>query len=227
MNIKKIDVNEEAPNTHSEIWERIFQKQKELIEKYKEIEDMGDLMETLEQNIYTRVGQKWIKDFAWRTTEELCEAQEAFELFTVLDKNNPNYESTGKQFYDHYLEEYIDALHFLVELTIIAGESHDIVPSFDDDSLGLEKSDIELIEKVYIPFPIIYNLGLMCNTLKNKPWKQTEVLTDDKMFYKYLKNAWLSMMLSFYIIFEKDEKRIFEYYFKKHAVNKFRQRSNY
>lgn len=194
MNINDVTENIEVPEN---IWDAIFEKQIELAKKYSEIEGMGDLLYTVENNINTAKGQKWIKDFAWRFTEELAEAYEA------KDEDE-----------EHYAEELIDALHFLVEMTIIAGYDEKIVTAYN--IVGTEP----------LPWHSIYMLGLMCNTLKNKPWKQTQMLTDKPKFEKLLGLTWSNFKYLLNNELGPDEV-IFLYYFKKNAVNQFRQRSKY
>jgi len=66
----------------------------------------------------------------------------------------------------------------------------------------------------------------MCNTLKNKPWKQSQMKTDKNEFYSLLKTVWLYYI----VILDKaklSEEGIVEIYLKKSQVNKFRQRSGY
>lgn len=214
MNVNDIEMTEEYPE---DLWAKIFEKQKALADKYKDIECMGNLLETLEDNIYTAKGQKWIKDFAWRVTEELAEAFEA-----KLDRDrarNDNLLTLADEFNTHYIEEIIDALHFLVELTIIAG--------YDADLPKLcTKIDTSKIDNGKFPAAVVYYLGLMCNTLKNKPWKQTQMLTDENKFLKYLENTW-SVFLSYLKNEVGDDKMIYLFYFKKNEINKFRQRSKY
>ena len=208
MNINDIEEVETFPEN---IWEEIFKKQWDLATKYKDIEGMGDLLITLSDNVNTSKGQKWIKDFAWRVTEELTEADEAHNLyFKCVDPE----ESTN--LHKHYIEELIDALHFLTELTLIAGYDHNFI-------LGMDALKEEQ-KTLYNSYDVIYALGLMCNCLKNKPWKQTQMLTDIPKFETYLKEAWSCMILLFYKA-GLDGNDIYSYYFKKNSVNKFRIRS--
>jgi len=193
MNIN--DVSEEI-TIPEDIWTAIFTKQNELAQKYKDIEQMGDLLDTVSNNINTAKGQKWLKDFAWRVTEELAEAYEA------EDKDS-----------EHFKEELIDALHFLVELTIIAGYDTYRVPKV-------------IIASEVTPWEIVYEMGLMCNCLKNKPWKQSQMLTDRPKFFYHLNRSWVNM----YQLLRQEigeDKDIYVYYFKKNKVNQFRQRSKY
>ncbi len=193
MNINDIESETVVP---VDIMAAIFEKQMELVVKYKDIEGMGDLLDTRETNINTAKGQKWIKDFAWRTTEELCEAIEAKEISK-----------------EHYIEEITDALHFLTELTLIAGYKSDIC-------------DMLLPTDNRHEMEVVYALGLMCNCLKNKPWKQTQMLTDREKFEKYLRQAW-KRIIGIYLASGYGRTDIYILYMKKHGVNQFRIRSKY
>ena len=217
MNIN--DINEEVliPITHEGVWKEIFDKQMKLAQKYKDIENMGDLLETTHNNVDTLKGQKWIKDFAWRVTEELAEAWEAWELAVAMKKEKDIVPEKTNMYMEHFHEELADALHFLVELSIIAGYDSNIVPNIEGNPFTDENTH---------PWRTVYYLGLLCNTLKNKPWKQTQMLTDRPKFEEYLKLSWESLL---YILYHKmiSRESIYLYYFKKNKVNQFRQRSKY
>lgn len=64
------------------------------------------------------------------------------------------------------------------------------------------------------------------NTLKNKPWKNTFVATDRDHFYEELADA-LHFFIELCITVGLDADSLFKLYFRKHAVNQFRQESNY
>jgi hypothetical protein len=195
VNINDIDSPDSIP---ADIMGAIFDKQMELALKYSDIEKMGTLLDSTDTNIDTAEGQKWIKDFAWRTTEELCEADEAKPLSD-----------------DHYREELIDALHFLTELSIIAGYNGAFVNSLEP-KYGKDTTS----------YDVIYELGLMCNCLKNKPWKQSQIMTDRKEFTVHFKSAWMALLQLLYQSGLYDIE-LYNVYFKKNAVNQFRQRSKY
>jgi dimeric dUTPase (all-alpha-NTP-PPase superfamily) len=192
MNINDITTDIEIPEN---IWASIFEEQNKLAEKYSEIEGMGDLLKTKNKNLDTAKGQKWIKDFAWRFTEELAESHEAF--------------LNGYE--DHRKEELIDALHFLTEMSIIAG-FYPVKPKKVDNPVGI--------------WEIVYRLGLSCNCLKNKPWKQSHMLTDRNKYNEYLQETW-DVFYTFLIQIGMSDREIFLTYFKKKEVNKFRIRSKY
>lgn len=200
MNINDIEKPEDVPQDFDTVISNIFEKQNEIALKYAEIEGMGDLLQTIENNVDTAKGQKWIKDFAWRVTEELAEAFESVEHK------------------DHFIEELIDGIHFLTELSIIA---------------GFKPADIREKDVYSAPYgthdngwEVVYNLGIMCNCLKNKPWKQTQMLTDRPKFFGLLKKVW-----SEYLFLLRGNSLswgdVWVYYFKKNEVNKFRIRSKY
>ena len=211
----KININDfdKPKKTPINIWKEIFTKQRELIDEYKKIEDMGSLLEETYKNIDTGFGQKWIKDFAWRVTEEIAEALEAKAVFAEASLEDDK--ELIQLSFSHYAEEMIDALHFLTELTIIAGYDETI---FKNEVLPFITSQKE--------WEIVYKLGVMCNCLKNKPWKQSEMLTDRPKFKLYLQQVWLNYIaiMNYNNIFVED---IYDLYFRKHSVNKFRIRSKY
>ena len=224
MNITDI----ENPVVEGDRLELIFQKQRELILKYHDIEKKNGLLQTEEMpvNLNDRKGQARIKDFAWRVMEEVGEAMDAI----LIDKD-----------YTHYCEELIDALHFLTELTINAGFTpDDLIPEntptegFKDklDVIchmvsidGMEEEGSISSVRNLLCTELVRNLGMTCNCLKNKPWKQSMMLTDETQFLSHLRLTWWLYM--YWLAYEMGCDGIYTVYFKKNEVNKFRQRSNY
>lgn len=200
----------------------IFNRQKELMEKYHDIEARSGLLQTdiFPLNLDDKRSQARIKDFSWRVTEELGEALDAYYHEFHDDK------------YLHFIEELIDGLHFLVELTIQVDFSEEDISYTKEEGKYLssiiekakEVSKELNLEETVVKF--ICYLGMMCNTLKNKPWKQSQMKTDKNEFYSLLKTVWLYYI----VILDKaklSEEGIVEIYLKKSQVNKFRQRSGY
>lgn len=199
MNINDVEAPEEIP---SDIRAAIFARQMELMEKYHEIERRNGLLlyEGFPVDLHNRFAQARLKDFAWRMTEEFTEATEAFDHGD-----------------DHYFEELIDGLHFLVELMILAG-------FYPSKPIELQYGEIGTTP--FIPYNVIECVGRAMNCLKNKPWKQTHMLTDTDRFHGFLEEAWvafLGLMRSEGIL----PSEIYQLYFRKAQVNSFRQRSNY
>jgi len=193
----------------------IFNRQRELMEKYHPIEDKNALLLTSDVpvDLNDRFGQMRLKDFAWRVTEELAEALDALDIENGVT--------------EHVQEEMADAFHFLVELGIRAGlTSESFLPAANDALHGifLESAPSETLDNAVLGF--IRELGRTMNTLKNKPWKQTHMLTDVPRFKYHLKKSFLWFAAICYRL-EMNSGKLFELYFRKSEVNKFRQRSQY
>lgn len=73
---------------------------------------------------------------------------------------------------------------------------------------------------------VVEEIGEAMNCLKNKPWKQTQMETDVLHYKEEIADAF-HFFVELCILSGIDHKDIFELYFKKSEVNKFRQRSNY
>ena len=200
----------------------IFDRQKSLMGKYHDIELKSGLLQTEDcpVNLDDKRGQARIKDFSWRVTEELGEALDA---------------RTNK---DHYQEELIDGLHFLTELTILAGKDYNTIlpintPAYDEDHLrDLVENANEVISRKLndtLDFWVsrfIEQLAMMCNCLKNKPWKQSMMKTDREAFYNRLTNVWVCY-ITILVVSGMNAEDIAGTYLKKSQVNKFRIRSAY
>lgn len=197
--------------------EAIFNRQKELMGKYHDIEKRSGLLQTEDcpVNLDDKRGQARIKDFAWRVMEEVGEA---------LDAAKQDDE-------EHFCEELIDGLHFLTELTILAGfEPKDIV--FEKQGV-VDKLDYLCGNAITVANGNLYedisdlvmDLGMMCNCLKNKPWKQTNMITDKNNFHHQLNLVWVDYIRI--LSSQMSSEEIALVYLKKSQVNKFRQRSGY
>lgn len=207
---------------HEDKLQAIFTRQKSLMDKYHDIELKSGLLQTEDcpVNLDDKRGQARIKDFSWRVTEELGEALDA------------------KATKDHYQEELIDGLHFLTELTILAGKDYDtilpkgVAPYREDHLEDLVENALEVIDRygqnsleLYVA-KFIENLGMMCNCLKNKPWKQSMMKTDREAFYSRLSEVWV-IYITILVVSGMNAQDIADIYLKKSQVNKFRIRSAY
>ena len=86
-------------------------------------------------------------------------------------------------------------------------------------------SDRGYIMKQYL-WDITYHLQIARNTLKNKPWKQTEMMTDKKQYEQSMKETCLAFFKFFYFAgFTKES--LYVIYYKKNKVNQFRIKSKY
>ena len=85
--------------------------------------------------------------------------------------------------------------------------------------------DIKAVMKQLL-WDVTYHLQIARNTLKNKPWKQSEMMTDENLFEKEMMKATLAMFSFFYFAGFTAESLYYIYY-KKCRVNLFRIRSKY
>lgn len=209
-----------APEYAGDRLHLIFARQAELMEKYHTIEAKNGLLQTPHVPVFLDDpnGQARLKDFAWRVTEEVAEALDAL----LKDES-----------IDHVQEELVDALHFLVEMAIISG----IGPSellfrqeiAEGDCLDAlwNSTDWEITNPLSVSYlDFIRKLGMTCHTLKNKPWKVTQMLTDRTAY----RERFVSSFKAFIGICRShgmSSQQVFDLYFRKSEVNKFRQRSNY
>lgn len=114
----------------------MFDAQRTLVDLYIKIEGLPNYP----INIHEREGQKVIKDFIRRLTEELSEAHEAMcYAFEKMD-NNQNGQAV-QHLRDHNIE-IADAWHFLLELIIFMGYDQSLekcfqkMPSFLHSMIG-------------------------------------------------------------------------------------------
>ncbi len=73
---------------------------------------------------------------------------------------------------------------------------------------------------------VTYHLQLARNSLKNKPWKQSEMLTDEHVYIKHTIHAFKEM-LGFFSFVGMEAKDVYVVYYKKNKVNQFRIASKY
>lgn len=199
----------------------IFSKQRALMDKYEQIEEANGLLQTkdIPVNLDDCKGQHRLKDFFWRATEEVAEALEAFQDGDVT----------------HFREELADALHFLVEACILANfkpvpksmrKEEDGLEVLFKDTFGAVAVSLSATTIGDRALSFIMSLGLAANCLKNKPWKQSHMQTDRPKFYQRLNQAF-EEFISLCKAAGFTAESLYDMYFRKNEVNKFRQRSGY
>ena len=236
MNVDDVD-DAVVPETSCRLG-AIFNRQHELMEKYGLIEwddEMKTSIITTPIHLDDKYGQMKLKDFAWRITEELTEATEALSIHPGLPQ--------------HWLEELSDAYHFLIELTLISGldtqwlydgiikrTNHEetqfneicgLTNCLEICSVWIAPGNFQeyTTPRQYV-YEVIQELGNAMNCLKQKPWKQTHIITDKEKFKKHM----LLTHINFFRLINLTKLTADEWYrmyYKKSEVNKFRQRSNY
>lgn len=205
----------------------IFEKQRSLMGKYHKIEAENGLLHSwdIPVDINDRFGQAQLKCLAWRFTEELGE---------ILD--NVQKENSGLK------DEIADALHFLVEFTILADigpqdvvKDKRIVNPLDNLFANIlenqENTNIYLHVKPravkskqalnYTVGRIIEALSCACNLLKNRPWKQSYTETDYTKFKEEAVRTW-HRFVELCIIAGMGSKDLYNSYFNKSGKNENR-----
>jgi len=209
----------------------MWNRQVDLEAKYAEIESRNGFAHDEEGSIDLHRVQDNMKHAAWCITEELCEMAEAYH------KGGNNV---------HVYEEYADAMAFTLMLMIQAS-SHTSIRDYinrhilstqlkiihQNSYMGVDQTiDTHIIR-------VVYSLGMTMHKLKSKRWKATPVETDIQEFNNELISVWNNMLsLWLYIdivicgnnqsyTYDAIAEKLFNYYFRKSEVNKFRQRSNY
>lgn len=114
--------------------EVIFERQKQLMDKYHDIESKNLGYEAPQGvlDLHNPQHQQRLKDFAWRITEEIGEAMNCL-------KNKPWKQTHMPTDEVHYAEELVDAFHFMVELLIHSGFTAESLVA-----MYLDKNDVNL-----------------------------------------------------------------------------------
>lgn len=223
MNID--DVVKEIEIPEGPIIVAIFNHHQKLMEKYDIIERKnGYYVPKPPHSLEDTKVQQRIKDMFWRVTEELAEAIETIPLEFKLAGWVECWDTEPQV--RHFFEELSDALHFLTEASILAGlNPMRIVFSnlLDSNARFRALSLPTVISRVT---DIILNMGLTANTLKNKPWKLTQVSTDVAKFEDQLVEVWTSF-IDLWNYLKCNQKHVYIFYAKKNLVNQWRQKTNY
>lgn len=221
----------------------MFHKQRETMRVYDVIEGESGLLQTdlVPVDIATRAGQARLKDFCWRTTEEVIEAVAAFENVSLANM-------------DKVHEEVSDATHFLIELAILSGIEPELIGrrsgDFDDLSyayitslrLVVENPDeVDRFSTIQLrsrddrwlhreirqaAFHVIFSLGQAANLLKCRPWKRSTPPVDEKAYIGWIRLAF-AQFINFAAALGMGPTAMYEGYCGKNEVNKQRQAGTY
>ena len=189
------------------ILREIFNKQKELMDKYW-TKPVWDEIDTLK-------GAQEIRKYSKYTCEELAEAYEA------------------KANRDHMEEELIDALHFLVEKLQIANLTFDKILTYswqkEENIWKNVKSCAEdrWMEEIEFYFwKAAYWTNSPDNRLRNKEWKNEQIATNREQFYTECSKGFFAFLIALRNL-GLNEDKLRDLYSRKNQVNHFRINSNY
>ena len=200
MNVKDVPSPILEDLIPSEVSRIIMDRQADLESKYWQIE----CRYAPQVEINSAKGQVLIKDFLWRAMEEVGEAIEALEVQGDVEKCN---------------EEFADGLHFVSGLCHIVNRRTIFTGAFES-YFNIPRAMLVRSSRTH---SLVYRAGVLGNTLKMKPWKQSAITTDIPEFtsklYDYVEAylwAWGAPL-----------HMVYDYYWRKSEVNLFRIRSNY
>lgn len=112
------------------------------------------------------------------------------------------------------------------------GNSTDLLCGIDSDAdISLIKGGSKYHQILYLcmkkyMWDIVYHLNIARNYLKNKPWKQSQMMTNELAFQEELVKAFIKLIGYLYTL-GLNYQDIYVLYFKKQRVNKFRIQSKY
>lgn len=111
----------------------------------------------------------------------------------------------------------------------------DLLKPFEDSHIDMDVRYLQggrlVNDQVYqnqklIMHDITYHLNIARNFLKNKPWKQSQVMTNETAYQEQLVLTFIKMMGYFNYLGLTSE-QVYFLYFKKNLINRFRQASLY
>lgn len=188
---------------------RMLQMQRDLIDEYVRIEKFPKPV----WDMRLKKNQINAKGFIFRVIEELAEA---FESFMMGDEIN-------------FYTELADATHFILELGIVTGhemKQEDWWNIWGNEDLEGARLNLtsEVIQRWF--WNVTFQLGLVSNAMRNKQWKQTEVLPDMEKFDSLMDEAYKVFFQGFKEI-GVSEYQVHGWYWRKNKVNQFRIKSKY
>lgn len=118
-----------------------------------------------------------------------------------------------------------------INILNLVKDDEDLSKEIKSQDFRLLKCGVEIGNNIYEKYkPIIwdvtYHLNIARNYLKNKPWKQSQEMTNEEKYQEEIVLAFIYMMGLFYKMGINQED-LYLLYFKKNQVNLFRQKSNY
>jgi len=112
------------------------------------------------------------------------------------------------------------------------GVNNELYPEGDDErdwelyQAGHHVNELDFIQRKKDLWDVTYHLNIARNFLKNKPWKQSQMMSDETRYQEQIVLAFIKMM-GFFVNIGITPENLYHIYFKKNMVNRFRQKSNY
>ena len=206
----------------------MFGHQLALAMKYEHIEKRNGFWHPpdVRQPIDSAQFQNWLKNMFWRATEEVAEAFEPMEQYDDDALHQWESEFAHDPDIRHFFEELADATHFIIEASVYARISPQTIDDIWMQACAPEARSRDLSDLRMYAFAFISGMGLAANCLKNKPWKETQMPTDERKFNRRLVDAWLPFC-KLWVNLGCNLTDVYQLYMRKNAVNQFRQNTRY
>lgn len=174
----------------------IYDKQNELRELYK----------VPICDIDVSSDQQQLRAMAWNIVEE---GGEVMEVLATTEHQ------------EHIIDELSDMVSFYFELLIMSNLKYDELnfKSWMGEKKGFEEINLNFSE-------FVSALSISINTLKNRYWRQSHLLTDPRMYKKRLLIS-IERFMKFVSSLGISSGELFGGYIRKYRVNKFRIESKY
>lgn len=146
--------------------------------------------------------------------------KKAAEQNILLPKDKNNIISAAMHLgYEHGREDFDNQYYYFLPF-----ESSDDVLKYIPGGREYNREEVMNMRKSL--WDITYALNIARNCLKNKPWKQSGVMTNEILYQSLLVEAFVYMM-GYYARLGIDSGSLYYLYFKKNMVNQFRIKSQY
>lgn len=195
-------------------------------------EEMADAMHfMLELLIYSNIQAKdiedyldnWLKDkVSFGVTKTLPTLDKAMQVGLSILYNDPcNVGSEPKAMNKTYLLEEFENLdkdketpHFISKIDT---RFHQCGKFYNKLTYSSYK---------YMMWDVTYHLNIARNFLKNKPWKQSQMMTNEGAYQEEIVKAFI-LLMGLFLAMGISPENLYFLYFKKNRVNKFRIESKY
>lgn len=196
------------------------------------IEELGEAMESYEKalgkgDLNIMVYEKTRINHIYNFNEELGDALHF--MVELMIYSGIGYETLGN-LETLLVSNYVTSIHNFINpektntrelnLTYVEENDYHLVRGGRFLSIPIRDQMAKLL------WDIVYDLQLARNSLKNKPWKQSEMLTDENLYQKHTIWAFRKLM-GFFDFVGMEAKDIYVVYYKKNMINQFRIRSKY
>ena len=196
-------------------------------------EEMADAMHfMLELLIYSNIQAKdiedyldnWLKDkVSFGVTKTLPTLAKAMQVGLSILYNDPcNMVSEPKAMNKTYLLEEFESMDEDSEDPRLVNKRIDT----RFHQCGKFYNKLTYSSYKYMMWDVSYHLNIARNFLKNKPWKQSQMMTNEGAYQEEIVKAFI-LMMGLFLAMGISPENLYFLYFKKNRVNKFRIESKY